>query len=155
MLLWQRGETLDEEELERVVVRANHEALTPKVGPLMTNNLHQADEFTLIRSELHVPRQERSAEERDRASALVQDCAESQTRGVAVHGEVLIKIWQLENWGRGQRLLERRERNRCCLIPQERVLAKKLCEGRCYGAEVLDEAAVISRQAEEAAETPR
>ena len=76
----------------------------------MTNNLHQTNELALIRSELEVSSNKRSAEESEGSGALVEDSTKPRTRSVAVHHEALVEVRHLEDWAGGEGALKRPER---------------------------------------------
>jgi hypothetical protein len=71
LMLWDHGEALVQHELERIMVHSHDEGMSPQIQPPMAHGLDQADEFVLIGSNLHVPRREGPAEERQWPVALV------------------------------------------------------------------------------------
>ena len=85
----------------------------------------------------------------------MQHNAEARSRRIAIHREGYLEVRQLENRRCSQRMFQRHERRCCRLRLDEGVLAQELREGRSDGAEILDEAAGVARQPEEATETPR
>jgi len=95
-VLWYGGEALVEDVLETPVVGADRERATPQVWPPVSDGLHQADELALIRRQLGVLWRHHSTEERQRAVALVQHRTKSRPGRVAVDGEALGEVGQLE-----------------------------------------------------------
>lgn len=97
---------------------------------------------------------EGTTEEHNGVGALLEHRTETGARCVAVDGERLLEVRKMENECRGQGLFE----SVCCrslVSPHERVLPKQLCERHDDGPKILDEAAVVARQAEEVAEAAR
>ena len=64
-------EPLIQHEFEVVMVRAEPEGATPKIGPPMAHCLHQPNQLALICRQLEVASDERPAEESERLGALV------------------------------------------------------------------------------------
>jgi hypothetical protein len=109
----------------------------------MADCLYQADEFALVHGDLEMASGERATEERDGASTLMQDGAKPGPRCVTVDDELLAEIQKVQHKRCRQRLFEGLERCRGGVGPLEGRFAQELCQGRRYGAKILDEAPVV------------
>jgi hypothetical protein len=120
----------------------------------MTNNLHEVDEFPFIHHQLGVARRQGSAEERNKTDALVKNRADARLRGIAFHDEDGVERQQLQHRSSRQGELQGDERELRLRRSLESFLPQEPGEGLGYGTKVLDEAAVITRQAKERTHHP-
>jgi len=146
MVLRDCGQALVQQVLEAVVIRLDAE--TTLWAP-MSDRLNQSDQFALIGSKSAVSRRHRPTEECDRVSVLNQHRPEAVGRRVALHHERLGEIGHGQHRGRGHRSLEVLERRSSLCVPGEALLFEQAGERCRHGAIVVDEFAVIPRQAEE------
>ena len=119
----------------------------------MPHCLDQTDQLALICSNLQVANSEWPAEERQRALALMQNSPEAGAGRVAVDEELEVEVRKMQHRGGGKGLLQCRKRVLSLGCPQEGVLAQEAGQRRRNSAIVLDEAPVVSREAEEASKT--
>lgn len=103
------GQALVEEVLEAIMIRTNDELSSLQVRTPVAHGLNQPNEFPFVGSEASVSRREWPGEEGQCAGALVEHCTDARARGVALHGECPGEVWKLQDRGRGERRLERRE----------------------------------------------
>jgi hypothetical protein len=71
----------------------------------MVNRLDQPDELPLISGMLGVLRHQLAAEESHWSTSLMEHNTQASVGRVAFHDEVAIKVWELWNWCRGERML--------------------------------------------------
>ena len=121
----------------------------------MAHRLNQPNKLALVGRELVMASGEGAAEEGERSLALVEDGAEADARGVAVHHERHIKVRHLEDGSRRERPLESLECRSRLLVPGEGVASKETRQWRGDEAEVPDVLPVVAGEAQEAAERPR
>jgi hypothetical protein len=89
------------------MVRLDEEMATPQVWPSVTNNVDQADELTLIYSEVAVAGGHNPTEEGDRMSVLNEHRPESMWWGITLDNERLGEVWHGEDGTSGDRGLKR------------------------------------------------
>jgi hypothetical protein len=141
-------QSLVEEVLQAVVVSADGEMTTPKIGPPMAHRLNQADQLPLVSGKLEVLRRKGTAEERHRSRALVKDGAEARTGGVAVHDEGLLEVRHLKDRTCGQGCFQLLEGDLGVVVPGEGIVpARERCRD---DTEVTDELLVVAGEAQEA-----
>jgi hypothetical protein len=100
--------------------------------------------------QLHVPGRKGSTKEGDGTDTLVENCAEARARCITIDVEQALEVWQLEDGGHVQHLLEGVEGGRGQFRPQEGVLPKEQHEWCSDDTKILGEAVVVSHQAKEA-----
>jgi hypothetical protein len=72
------GQALVEQILQGVVINAHDEGPPLEIRPLVSNSLHEADDFLHIRCQLGLAWRHGSAEERDGSGALVKNRANAR-----------------------------------------------------------------------------
>ena len=92
MVLRDGGEALIQHIFQRVVIRADDESTTPKIGSPMAHCLNQADELALIGCHLEVRRREGPTEEGEGRAILVKNHAETGPRRVTIDNERRAKV---------------------------------------------------------------
>jgi hypothetical protein len=120
----------------------------------MAHGMNQPDELALVRRELKMASGERPTEEGQRPLPLIEDGAEPDARGVAVHDEWPIEIRHLEHGPCRERPLKRLEGLCGLRVPGEGVVAQEAGQRRGDEAKVPDVLPVVAREPQEAAKSP-
>ena len=113
----------------------------------MTDGEDEANQFPLIHRQGSVAWRHRAAKERHRVLTLQKNSSKTVSRGITLHQKGLCEIRKGEDGHRCDSSLEGGERSSRVVILGEPVLAK---EGRERGSdrpELLDELAVVAREA--------
>ena len=111
----------------------------------MPHRLDESDQLAFVCSHFEMASCEGSAEERNRAGALVKHCTESGAQRITIDRELAAEIRQVKHRRGGQGLLERREGLFSVVGPAEAFLAQQAGEWRSEDAVVFDEAPVVAR----------
>ena len=154
MVLQDRGEALVEGELEDVMIRPDGKTAAPEVWAPVAYGVYKADELALVGGEGTVSRRDGPTEEGNGVLVLEQHRAKPVRRGVAFNDEWPREVRECKNRGRGDRRLEHPERCRCVVIPGEALL-QKCRQWGSDGVVVVDELAVVPREAQESADRTR
>jgi hypothetical protein len=93
-----------------------------------------------------------ATEESDWTVTLMEHWPHVEDRGVAFQHEITVDIWQLQHRRRSQRPLQGVERRLRLIRPVESCLVKKPCQGFGDDVVISDEAPIIVREAEKAAD---
>ena len=101
LVLRDGGQPLIQQVLEAVVVGLDHKAAPLEVGPLVADDLDEADQLTLVGGENMMPGGHGPAEEGYRVAVLDQHRPEAVGRSVTLNDERLGEVWHGEYWGRG------------------------------------------------------
>jgi len=113
----------------------------------VSDGLHQATEFALIGRQLGMLWRDVAAEEGDGTLALMKDGPEARAVCVTVADELLAEIRELKDWTGGKHQLESVESGCSIVVPSKRLLLEQSCERGGYDAVVVDETAVVAREA--------
>jgi hypothetical protein len=151
LVLGNGGQALIQQKFQTIMVSFNYEGSPLKVWALVAHNVDEPDQFPLVRGQLGVAAGDWSAEVRHEARALVEHCAKAHSRRVALDGERLVEVRQLQDRGRCQGPLELVKHVLSVGAPNEAALTEKLCQWRRDGAVVADEPAIVAGQPQECA----